>query len=173
MIEGIPSNNKEANEVLSFAEFFKKHLSPNQQPSKVHSAVNALQGRRLMIDYMTKKKGKNTLQEGFPAGGWPEKPEASAPTKYTLDPYHPYISRRGDGWDFYDPLKPTTERNDARELAEQEFYSPDLSAADLQKRLAGRLLAPSSPCTSSLFRFQRNPRFKKSLKAGVRTKEAP
>lgn len=153
MIEGIPSNNKEANEVLSFAEFFKKHLSPKQRPSKVLSGVDALQGRRLMIDYMTKKKGKDTLQEGFPAGGWPEKPEASPPTKYTLDPYHPYISRRGDGWDFYDPLKPTTERNNARELAEQEFYSPERPAAELTRRLAGRLQAPPPPSSVPSFGF--------------------
>ncbi|XP_075529190.1 uncharacterized protein LOC142560754 isoform X2 [Dermacentor variabilis] len=150
MIDGIPSNNKEANEVLSFAEFFKKHLSPKQRPSKVHDGIDALQGRRLMIDYMTKKKGKDALDEGIAAGGWPEKPEEPPPTKYTLDPYHPYIARRGAGWDFYDPLKPATERNNAKELAEQEFYSPDKPSAELRRRLAGRFLA-APPSTSVPF----------------------
>ncbi|XP_065309920.1 serine-rich adhesin for platelets-like [Dermacentor albipictus] len=150
MIDGIPSNNKEANEVLSFAEFFKKHLSPKQRPSKVHDGIDALQGRRLMIDYTTNKKGKDAVDEGIDAGGWPEKPEKPPPTKYTLDPYHPYIARRGAGWDFYDPLKPATERNNAKELAEQEFYSPDRPSAELRRRLAGRFLA-APPSTSVPF----------------------
>ncbi|XP_049514635.1 uncharacterized protein LOC125941454 [Dermacentor silvarum] len=153
MIEGIPSNNKEANEVLSFAEFFKKHLSPKQRPSKVHDGIDALQGRRLMIDYMTNKKGKDALDEGIAAGGWPEKPEEPPPTKYTLDPYHPYISRRGLGWDFYNPLKPATERNNARDLAEQEFYSPDKPSAELRRRLAGRFLAAPASTSVPFFGF--------------------
>ncbi|KAH6940897.1 hypothetical protein HPB50_010151 [Hyalomma asiaticum] len=141
MIEGIPSDNKEANEVLSFAEFFKTHHFPKQRHSKAHDGIDALRGRRLMIDYMANQKAKSALVEGFAAGGWPEKPETSTPTKYTLDPYHPYIAKHGAGWDFYDPLRPATERNNARELAEQEFYSPDKSAAEVRRRLAGRLLA--------------------------------
>lgn len=147
MIEGIPSDNKEANEVLSFAEFFKTHHFPKHRHSKAHDGIDALRGRRLMIDYMANQKAKSALVEGFAAGGWPEKPETSTPTKYTLDPYHPYLAKHGAGWDFYDPLRPATERNNARELAEQEFYSPDRSAAEVRRRLAGRLLAapPSRP----------------------------
>ncbi|KAK8758493.1 hypothetical protein V5799_003875 [Amblyomma americanum] len=154
MIKGIPPSIKEDNEVLSFSEFFKNHLSPKQRHSMVRDGLKNVHGPRLMIDYTSNRKGKEALVEGFEAGGWPEKPEEPPPTKYTLDPFHPYIARRGAGWDFYNPLKPATERNNARELAEQEFYSPEQPSFGVQSRLSRRFWA--APAVTSAPFFQLN-----------------
>lgn len=126
--------NREGNEILSFAEFFKHHLFSQRRPPGAHSPRGPVKGRRLMVDYLTKKIGNqalrsNIIQEAIDAGGWPETPRKSAATKRIQDRLHSYLSQRGPGWNFYSPLNSRTEETDEAEQRERLFYSPKMPSA--------------------------------------------
>ncbi|CAN7937390.1 unnamed protein product [Ixodes hexagonus] len=100
-----------------------------------------------MIDYVSQNEGRQSFRrnfgEGIDAGGWPEKTYKPEVTKQEEDLLHPYLPKRGPGWDFYSPGRSTARTNE-EELKEHEFYSPDIPSADYIRKLVDA----SMPSTS-------------------------